>query len=193
MRKTLTRTITILIIIIISLGVGFVYERITVSLEKKAHPVPAEYKDIVEKYSEEYDVPIEIIYGVIKAESGFRSDVVSSAGAVGLMQIMPDTFEWIAMKLGESPLEGLLYDPHTNIKYGTFFLRYLYREFGNWDIVFVAYNAGPNNAKQWLNDPRYTKDNELVIVNIPYEETKNYVKKVNKNIEAYKRLYFNNK
>jgi soluble lytic murein transglycosylase len=189
MNKALTRTIAILIIIMISIGLGYAYERVAIILEKKSHPIPAAYKDIVEKYAEEFDVPIEIVYSVINTESGFRSDAVSpGVGAVGLMQIMPDTFDWIAMKLGEKPTEGLLYDPHTNVKYGTFFLKYLYKEFGSWDIAFAAYNAGPNRVKQWLNNPEYIIDNEIVY--IPIEETRNYIKKVNKNKEAYKRLYF---
>ena len=190
MRKTITRTIAIIIIIIISVTLGYVYDRITISLEKRSHPIA--YSDIVEKYAEEYDVPREIIYSVINTESGFNSAAQSGAGAIGLMQIMPDTFEWIAMKMGETLLEGLIYDPHTNIRYGTYFLRYLYKEFDSWDIAFAAYNAGPSRVKNnWLNNPEYIKDNEIVY--IPIEETRNYIKKVNKNIEAYKRLYFSKK
>ena len=189
MGKTLTRTIAIIIIIVVSIGCGYFYDMIITNLEKKSHPIPDAYKNIVERYAEEFEVPIEIVYSVINTESGFRSDAVSpGVGAVGLMQIMPDTFDWIAMKMGESPTEGLLYDPHTNVKYGTYFLKYLYREFGSWDIAFAAYNAGPNRVKQWLNNPEYIKNNEIVY--IPIEETRNYIKKVNKNIEAYKRLYF---
>jgi len=191
MRKTMARTVTILIIIIASVTVGYFYDKILTGIEKKSHPLA--FVEIVEKYSEEYDVPREIIYSVINTESGFRSDAVSpGVGAIGLMQIMPETFEWIAMKLGENPAEGLIYDPHTNIKYGTFLLKYLYREFESWDIAFAAYNAGLNRVKNnWLNNPEYIKDNKIVY--IPIEETRNYIKKVNKNIEVYKRLYFNNK
>jgi len=190
MRKTLARTIAIIMIIIVSVALGYAYDRITVNLEKKSHPIPDAYKEIVEKYAEEYDVPKEIIYSVINTESSFNSAAVSDSGAIGLMQIMPETFEWIAMKIGENPSDGLIYDPHTNIRYGTFLLKYLYREFENWDIAFAAYNAGINRVKNnWLNNPEYIKDNEIVY--IPIDETRNYVKKVNNNIEVYKRLYFN--
>lgn len=190
MNKAIKNTIAIIIIIIISVSLGYVYDKISVSLEKRSHPL--KHEDIVGKYSEEYGVPREIIYGVIKAESGFRSDVVSSAGAIGLMQLMPDTYEDIAGRLGEAAKEGLLYDPETNIKYGTFYLRYLYDMFdNNWDIAFAAYNAGLNRVKnQWLNNPEYIASNEIVY--IPIEETRNYIKRVNKNKEVYKKLYFNN-
>ena len=93
MNKAIKNTIAIIIIIIISVGLGYVYEQVTVYLGKKSHPIM--YEEIVEKYSDEYKVPKEIIYSVINTESSFRSDVVSSAGAVGLMQIMPITFEEI--------------------------------------------------------------------------------------------------
>jgi len=189
MNKAIKNTIAIIIIIIISVGLGYVYEQVTVYLGKKSHPIM--YEEIVEKYSDEYKVPKEIIYSVINTESSFRSDVVSSAGAVGLMQIMPITFEEISVKLGEVMSEGLLYDPHTNIKYGTFYLRYLFDRFNSWDLAFAAYNAGPTRVSGWMSNPEYILNNE--IVNIPIEETKNYVVKVNKNMEMYSKLYFSEK
>jgi len=187
MNKTIKNTIAIIFIIIASVALGYAYDKIMTGIEKKTYPLM--YEDIVEKYAEEYNVPKEIIYAVIKAESGFRYDVESSAGAVGLMQITEDTFDWIMRRMGENLSIGLLYDPHTNIKYGTYYLNYLYKEFESWDIAFAAYNAGPNRVKNsWLTNPEYIKNNEIVY--IPIEETRNYIKKVNKNIESYKRLYF---
>jgi len=184
MSKAMKNTIAIIFIIIVSVILGYAYDKITTGIEKKNYPLM--YEDIVEQYSEEYNVPKEIIYSVIKAESGFRYDVVSEAQAVGLMQITEDTFDWIMKRLGENISSGLLYDPNTNIKYGTYYLNYLYHRFESWDIAFAAYNAGPNG--DWLSNPEYVKDKEIVY--IPIEETRNYVKRVNKNIEAYKRLYF---
>ena len=187
MNKAIKNSIAIILIIIASVGLGYVYDKITVSLEKRSHPLM--YETIVEKYSEEYNVPKEIIYSVIKAESSFKSDAVSPAKAIGLMQITEDTFDWLMKRLGENLSAGLLYDPNTNIKYGTYYLNYLYKEFNSWDIAFAAYNAGPNKVKNyWINNPEYILNNEIVY--IPIEETRNYIKKVNKNIEVYKRLYF---
>jgi soluble lytic murein transglycosylase len=191
MNKAVKNTIAIIIIIILSVSLGYAYDKILTVLEKRSHPIPEMYKETVEKYSEEYNVPQDLIYSVIKAESGFRSDAVSpSAGAVGLMQIMPATFADIAKRLGEAANEGLLYDPHTNIKYGTFYLRYLYDMFNEWDLAVAAYNAGLSRVNGWLKNPEYIIDNEIVY--IPIEETRNYLKRVNKNREVYKKLYFNN-
>lgn len=186
------KTVIIIIIIFVSVGLGYAYERITVEIEKKRYPIM--YEEFVEKYSHEYAVPKEIIYSVIRAESGFQSNIVSSAGAIGLMQIMPNTFEDISNRLGEEIppkelWEELLYAPNTNIKYGTFYLRYLHNEFEDWDIVFAAYNAGPTRVRnQWLTNPEYIKDNKIIY--IPIEETRNYIKRVNDNWEKYKKLYF---
>lgn len=181
------RTITILILIITAVGLGYVYEQVSIYLQKRAHPI--EYEEYVMKYSEEYNVPPAIIYSVIKAESSFNSAAISSAGAVGLMQLMPDTFEDIASRLlGESVNEGLLYDPNTNIKYGTFYLKHLYDRFKSWDLTFAAYNAGPSNVNKWLTNPEYIINNEIVY--IPIEETRNYVIRVNKNRDMYTKLYF---
>ncbi|MCL2772257.1 MAG: lytic transglycosylase domain-containing protein [Oscillospiraceae bacterium] len=183
------RTVIIIIIIIVSIGLGYAYERVTVTIEKKSHPLM--YEEFVDKYSQEYTIPPEIIYSVINTESRFKSDVVSNKGAVGLMQITTDTFDWLMTKTGEALSDGLLYDPETNIKYGTFLLKYLYNEFNDWDLVFAAYNAGLNRVKNdWMNNPDYIKDGE--IQNIPFDETKNYIKKVNNNIDIYKKLYFSN-
>ena len=184
--KALRNTIAIIIILAVSVGLGFAYERIAKSLEKSAHPLL--YEDFVVKYSGEYNVPQELIYAVIKAESGFKIDAVSHAGAIGLMQIMPTTFEDMSNRLGEETVEGLLYDPETNIKYGTYYLRYLYDMFKEWDLAVAAYNGGLGNVNKWRENPEYIKDDKIVY--IPVEETRNYVKRVNKNKEVYKRLYF---
>lgn len=186
MNNALKNTVAIIVMIALAVGLGYAYDKASVWLEKRSHPL--EYAELVEKYSEHYQVPVEMVYGVIKAESGFRSDAVSGAGAVGLMQITEATFDWITSRLGENLSKGLLYDPDTNIRYGTYYLNYLFKEFGSWDMALAAYNAGPNRVKGWSQNPEYIKDGE--IVHIPIEETRTYVQRVNKNKEAYKRLYF---
>lgn len=187
MGKALKNTVAIIIMLIISVALGYLYEKITTEIEKKAHPV--KYEETVYKYSEQYSVPPEIIFAVIKAESGFDCAVESKAGAIGLMQIMPDTFEWLGKyQLRENYPPAMLYDPDTNIKYGTYYLRYLYDRFESWDLAFAAYNAGPARIDSWLLNPEYAADGGIVY--IPIEETRNYLQKVQKNIESYKKLYF---
>jgi len=185
--KTIKNTVIITLIIAAAVGLGYFYDKISIYIGKKMHPLT--HGEIVEKYSEEYNVPQYIIYSVIKAESSFRSDAVSEAGAVGLMQIMPKTYGDIAGRLGEAAVDGLLYDPETNIKYGTFYLRYLYDMFKEWDLAIAAYNAGLGRVNEWRRNPEYIKDDEIIY--IPIEETRTYLKRVNKNIDNYKKLYFN--
>lgn len=152
----------------------------------KMRPLP--YKDIVYKYSDEYDVPPEVIYAVMRIESSFRADAVSHAGAIGLMQLIEPTFEWLQTKTGETLETSALYNPDTNIKYGTYLLGWLYGRYGSWPTAWAAYNAGIGRVNGWLEDSRYSKDGELY--DIPIEETKNYVRRVGEEREEYLRLYF---
>jgi len=184
------RTIIIIILIIAAIGLGYVYEQVSIALQKRSHPMPAEYEEYVMKYSREYNIPPEIILSVIKAESSFLSNAVSPEGAIGLMQIMPATFADLTKRTGENHEQGMLYNPGTNIKYGTFYLRYLYDMFGDWDLTFAAYNAGLGRVREWRNNSEIVKNGELIIAAVPFEETRNYLIRVNKNIEMYKKLYF---
>ena len=149
---------------------------------------PLEYVEEIEKASEEFDVPIETICAVIYVESRFDPSVTSSAGARGLMQIVPATFKDIQKALGTNYTDDDLYDPAVNIRAGTYYLAYLYRIFGDWEHVHAAYNAGMGNVWSWLDDDRYSKDGKLT--DIPFKETKKYVKKVAIAKEKYKELYF---
>lgn len=175
-----------LVIAVLSICMAFLYEALADAVLKSTHPV--KYEELVEKYSEQYMVPKEIVYAVIKCESSFESDAMSHKGAVGLMQITPDTYSWLVSKIGGDANPALLYEPETNIAYGTYFLSILYSEFNSWDNVFAAYNAGRTRVKEWLADEKYSEYG--VLKNIPYKETRKYIKRVNNAAETYKRLYF---
>jgi len=151
--------------------------------------VPISYKEEVLKYSELYGVDPVIVFSVIRCESAFKADAESNRGAKGLMQIIPSTFNWLASLLNENPNEELIFDPETNIKYGTYYLKYLFNRFGNWDHVFAAYNAGENRVALWLKDERYSENG--ILTYIPFKETREYVKKVNDTILKYKEKYEN--
>lgn len=173
-------------IIVISIIAGFVIDDICDSIDRRTHP--RTYSEYVRKYSEMYDVPEEVIFATIRTESDFVSNAVSSAGAIGLMQMMPDTFRWLCEKNGESLEDGMLYDPETNIRYGTFYLSYLYSEFGLWETVYAAYNCGPGRVKEWQTSEEYADENG-VLHDIPFKETADYVKKVSKAVSVYEKLY----
>ena len=143
----------------------------------------------MEAYAEQYGVPETVVYAVIKTESNFDSGAVSSAGAVGLMQMMPETFEWLTDEILFDHLEsGMLYDPETNIKYGTYLLSRFYDRYGDWELVFAAYNGGVGNVDEWLEDPEYA-DGDGGLKKIPFKETRQYVKKVTDAWDMYERLY----
>lgn len=155
----------------------------------RQHFYPREYSDYVTKYCLEYNVPEPLVYAVIQTESRFNPDAVSRVGAKGLMQLMPDTLDWLSRLLGEDYPSGSISDPETNIKYGVYYLRHLYDRFKNWDTALAAYNAGHGRVASWLEDSRYSDDG-VILKNIPIEETKNYVNKVNAACQQYKEIYY---
>lgn len=185
-KKALLRSAVILMILALSVGLGFAYQKISDRLDRRSYP--REYSEIVTRYSKEYGVPEYVIYATIRSESGFDSGAKSEAGALGLMQIMPATFDWMISMTQEGYETGMLYDPETNIKYGSYYLSYLNLRYNDWDTVFAAYNAGPANVDAWLADPGMSKDGKLV--SIPIAETAGYVKKMNEAVEKYKELYY---
>ena len=139
---------------------------------------PLDYYEEIDKISNKYKVDKEIIYSIIKIESNFREDIVSYKGAIGLMQIMPATGEWMA-KCHDIPYcEKMLLDPVYNIKIGTFYLLYLIERYdGDIENILVAYNAGPSRLK----DGSWKK----------FKETKNYLIKYKIANFFYKiRLFF---
>ena len=144
--------------------------------------------DLIQKYCEEYDLEPSFVAGVIYTESKFREEAVSRAGARGLMQIMPATGEEIAEALGEPFHVEDLFDPDTSIRFGCYYLRQQLDRFDqNAAVALAAYNAGPNKAALWLSE--YGLDSKGHIAYIPYEETRNYVKRVLQAQENYENLY----
>lgn len=181
------RALMIALIAALAIGLGFLTDLIITCFEKNAYPCG--YAEYVEVYAEQYGVPETVVYAVIKTESDFDSGAVSSAGAVGLMQMMPETFEWLTDEILFDHLEsGMLYDPETNIKYGTYLLSRFYDRYGDWELVFAAYNGGVGNVDEWLEDPEYA-DGEGGLKKIPFRETRQYVKKVTDAWDMYERLY----
>ncbi|MDO5755060.1 MAG: lytic transglycosylase domain-containing protein [Tissierellia bacterium] len=146
------------------------------------------YVDDVEEYSSEYDVDPLLILSVIKVESNFKNDAVSHMNAHGLMQIIPETGEWVANQLNLEYSDEMLQDEETNIKMGTYYLSYLLKHFGNRDLALAAYNGGIGNVSKWLLDEKYSSDG-MNLDHIPIDETRNYVVKVNNNYKIYKIFY----
>lgn len=186
-KKAVIRSIVIISILILSILFGLLFQVIWDAIDRASYP--QEYSDYVEQYAYEYGIPEYVVYSVIKVESDFESGAVSVDGAVGLMQMLPSTFNWLTGMLSENLDSAMLYDPETNIKYGTYYLSYLYQRYGSWKETYAAYNAGQGTVDGWLEEDDYTDKNGK-LSKIPIDETKNYVKKLIKANDTYKRLYY---
>ena len=154
---------------------------------------PFRHRVAVELYSKKYNVDKYLAIAVMKHESGFEPSALSHSGAVGLMQLMPETAEWIAWQIGEEDFfTARLEEPELNIRYGIWYLAALEREFdGNDVLALAAYNAGRGNVHEWIKKNRWPVDfNDITA--IPYSETRNYVTTVLKNRDKYKELYNDN-
>lgn len=151
---------------------------------------PEAYKEPVNKSAGKFQVDPLLIYAVMMQESEFDAGSVSSAGAIGLLQIMPGTGEMIAKKLPYlSFATDSLFEPDVNINFGTWYLKTLIARFdGNLPFAIAAYNAGPNAVDEWLKKWGAANIDEFV-ENIPYQETRKYVEKVLGYYEAYKAIY----
>ncbi|MBR2432473.1 MAG: lytic transglycosylase domain-containing protein [Clostridia bacterium] len=186
------RPLAILIILALALIVGLGADMAWRLIDRSVYP--QEYSEIVSKYAAEYNVPEDVIYATIKVESNFDPEAISVAGARGLMQMLPSTFEWLTGEehLSEHLTPNLLFDPEVNIRYGTYYLKYLYTKFDyNWNTASAAYNGGEGNVAKWLSDKNYS-DGEGNLVSFPKEfgETKNYVKKIRHSRDMYLKLYY---
>lgn len=150
---------------------------------------PDSYRDYVYKYSENYNVNPNLIFGIIKAESNFAPNVVSPKKAFGLMQITEPTAAWIAGKLNNAELAKRTDEPEINIMMGTYYISYLLDMYdGNEKSALAAYNAGFNVVDRWLLDEKYSQDGKN-LSKIPYKETESYVVKVQNSKRIYRILY----
>lgn len=150
---------------------------------------PLKYREFIEIYSEEYDIDPLLVASIIKVESGYYKTAQSHKGAKGLMQITPSTGEWIAGQMGIVNFNSdQLYDPKTNIMMGCWYLHNLKKQFENIELILAAYNGGRGNVVKWLKNTSYSLDGEN-LYDIPFNETKKYVEKVENSYKIYNFLY----
>ena len=156
---------------------------------ERSYIYPYDYRSYIETSAAHYRTDPYLVAAVIKHESKFQTRARSDGGALGLMQLMPQTAAWIARQLDEPFTEDYLYDPALNIRYGVWYLAELETEFGGNDILaLAAYNAGRGNVRDWME--RYHWNDQFdEIEAIPYPETRLYVRRVLEDREQYKRLY----
>lgn len=176
------KKIFILISVAFILLGSFIFESKT--LHKFIYPI--KYASFVEKYSKDFNIDKNLVYSIMKAESKFREDAVSHKGAKGLMQISDITKDWAIEELELKDID--IFEPEINIKISCWYLGKLFREFGKLELVVAAYNAGSGNVTKWLSNDEYSKDGDN-LHNIPFKETKDYVKKVLNNYRNYNEIY----
>ena len=150
---------------------------------------PIKYGDAIVKYAKEDQIDPLLVCAIIKCESNFDADVKSKAGAVGLMQLMPDTAAWLAESMGIEYEEEHLTEADYNIALGCKHLDFLLDYWDN-DLVkaLASYNAGHAKVEEWLSAGAWDGSSET-IEDIPYPETRKYVEKVLRNYAHYQELY----
>ena len=185
-RISLMTTAAVLVLALLGLVVWLVFARAPGLIMRR---YPMDYEATVRQYATEYTLEPAYVAGVILAESDFDAQAVSSANAQGLMQLLPATAEWIAGKLDETYIEGCLFDPETNIRYGCWYLGFLMQRYGgDMRLASSAYHAGQGTVDKWLQNPEYAPDGVHLAV-IPYDTTDTYVQRVLKYYEKYAELY----
>ena len=149
---------------------------------------PRPYEELVQREAEEFSLDSDLIYAVMHTESRFDDRAESRAGAKGLMQLTPATFEWVSSLYPPENGGGDVFDPSDNIHCGCALLRLLLDEFGSTEVALCAYNAGMGNVEKWLAESKYSHDGENLHT-IPYPETDSYLKRVQQALSRYKWLY----
>lgn len=150
---------------------------------------PAPYRESLQGRIQENNLEEAWVYGLMRQESRFVTEAKSNVGAAGLMQVMPATARWIAQKLGMKDYrKTLISQLDTNLKLGTYYMKSVLSSLGNNPVLAsAAYNAGPARARQWqANKPL---EGAIYIENIPFDETRDYVKKVMSNTVYYANLF----
>ena len=190
-RRKRSRLLECIIILVAVLLVGFTGWKIWNSDTVQMRFVYMwEYQQDIVTYSQKNKVDPFLIAAIIKNESNFNHKAVSKVGAVGLMQIMPDTGRWIAEQMGlESYKDTDLYQTRTNIRMGCWYLGELDHEFKhNLALVMIAYNAGRGQTHAWMQQYGWD-DNFNDLKAIPFPDTREYVAKVLQDRDKYYLLY----
>lgn len=153
------------------------------TVQRATHPL--RYEGLIRAQSERYDLEPTFVAGVVYTESRFKPDVQSHQGAYGLMQILPQTADFISERGG---IKGDYRDPRTNLKMGIWYLDYLdERYLGDERLMLAAYNSGEGRVDEWISDKGFDVGKD-----IPFQETHEYVDNVLQAQQTYEDLYGRN-
>lgn len=153
---------------------------------------PVYFKSEIKQHAAAFGQDPLLIAAIIRVESNFKEDAVSRKGALGIMQLMPDTAAWILQKeasFKDVSVQDAGSKADAGIRLGTWYIKELDRQFeGNLPVMLAAYNAGPNRVRQWLSD-RVWDGSEQTVNDIPYGETRQYVQRVLYYYKKYQEVY----
>ncbi|HMJ00057.1 MAG TPA: lytic transglycosylase domain-containing protein [Gaiellaceae bacterium] len=167
-------------LVIAALAGSFLYLRSAEPAWFQRIRYPLRYEQIVRGHARNYRLDPALLAAVIYQESKFRADAKSSSGAIGLMQLRPDTAEGIAIRTGGSRFQiSDLYNPEINVRYGSWYLRHLLDKYGDEETALAAYNAGQRNVDTWRSEGK----------GIQFSETRAYVDRVEHLKDVYRHAY----
>jgi soluble lytic murein transglycosylase len=167
-------------LLIVAIAASFAYLREGEPAWFQRLRYPLRYEQIVRGHARNYRLDPALLAGVIYQESKFRADAKSSSGAIGLMQLRPETAKGIAIRTGGNRFQTSdLYNPEINVRYGSWYLRHLLDKYGDEKLALAAYNAGQRNVDTWRAEGK----------GIQFSETRAYVDRVEKLKEIYRRAY----
>ena len=157
----------------------------TVQVHDIAQRFPMPHRDAIAAAAKQYDVDEALLYGIVRQESRFMVEARSRAGARGLMQLMPSTARWVARQISIAPFRNdMLVRPEVNVQMGAYYFKRVLDDLGHPVLATAAYNAGPNRARRWRDDRPL--DAAVYTETIPFNETRDYVKKVFANAWYYR-------
>ena len=181
LRKSKWVFVGVALILLVTLMYSSLYQRLA---------YPLHYREEIWRAAAKFDVNPYLVAAVIQTESRYKKTARSSKGPLGLMQLMPETAKWALRKMGYSE-EAWRYiqDPVLNIEVGTWYLRWLLDYYDeNLVAAIAAYNAGQGTVDRWLTDGRWDARTDTV-EQIPYSETRQYVRKVFYYYDKYQKIY----
>jgi soluble lytic murein transglycosylase len=164
-------------ILIVAVAASFTYLRVGEPAWFQRVRYPLQYEQIVRGHAKNYRLDPALLAAVIYQESKFEADAKSEAGAIGLMQLQPETAKGIALRTGGSRFRTSdLYTPEINVRYGSWYLRHLLNKYDDERLALAAYNAGQSNVDEWRAEGK----------GIQFSETRAYVDRVAELKEVYR-------
>lgn len=191
--KILVFPIIVILLLVSGLILCFYFDKVVEKakdLSPNKFTYPTKYQEYVVKYSGEFDIDPRFVFAIINTESHFDPNATSDVGARGLMQLMDEAYNWVKFRLDDTESTSFddMYDPETNIKYGTYMLKYLYDKYdGSYQLAAAAYHGGMGAVDGWIENGTVDPDN-FDLDDVPSDVTANYIYKVTTAYNKYKEL-----